>query len=269
MRRRPLIAGLLLAALYVLSAAVSGRLDIFARRPLLDGVTPPPPYRWVKPPPELAERNLKPDSVTQNVKFTAGSSDGEFVATGDGQASIVLPKGAVPPRPGATAATFTIHPRDPAGFRGYPDGLRVRGNVYELRATYVGGAGGPVTALNPPGRAIFTYPAETGAFLHAARRVIFSPDGSSWRALETDNDSAVALQIAVSATEPGFFAVAAKPGAGANKGGSPAAFVVVGAVVAVAGLAGTYAWRTAQSRKRAARKKIPRQLPKRGGRKRR
>ena len=254
--------GVFLAGLYLLSAFASGRLDFFARRPLLDGIQAPPPYRWVKPPADLASTNLKPDSVRMNVKFTKGVSDGEFVATGDGQASIVLPKAAVPAKPGATAAQFTIDPRDPAQFRGYPSGLSVRGNVYELRATYTGGGGGPVTTLNPPGRVIVVYPSEAGAFRRSTHVVVFSADGAEWATLQTDNDSPVALQIAVSAPQLGYFAVAAKPSAAPKAKSSPTPFIFIGAVVAVAGLAGTYAWRQTQARKRSKRKKFLPQLPK-------
>jgi hypothetical protein len=262
--RRRLTAGILLAGVYLLAALVSGRLDIFARRPLLDGVSAPPPYRWVSPPPEFAETNLKPDAVKQNVKFAGGTSEGEFVATDDGQASVVLPKDAVPPKSGATAAAFSIDPRDPARFSGSPKSFAVRGNVYEIRAKYVGGGNGPVGLLDPPGRIILTYPSRTGAFLRSTHMVIQSKDGTTWKVLDTDNDSPQALQIAVSSSELGYFAVVAKPGRplAPPGGSSPAPFVMISAVVAVAGLAGTYAWRMSRTRAANRKKKMPRQLPK-------
>ena len=49
-----LLAGVGIVTLYLAGAAVSGRASILARRPLLDGLAPPTPYRWVNPPPDLA-----------------------------------------------------------------------------------------------------------------------------------------------------------------------------------------------------------------------
>ena len=52
--RVALLAGVGIVLLYLAGAAVSGRASILARRPLLDGLAPPTPYRWVNPPPDLA-----------------------------------------------------------------------------------------------------------------------------------------------------------------------------------------------------------------------
>lgn len=262
MKRRPLVAGAAVVAIYLLGVFVSGRLDILARRPLLEGNFIPPPYRWVSPPPDLAGNNLKPDSKQQTVKFEGGASAGEFVATEDGQASVVLPKGAIKSKPGSTAVAFSIEPHDPAAFRGYPKGKVVRGNVYEIRATYVGGAGGPIGPTDPPARIILTYPAHTPEFAGATHEVVQSPDGENWKTLLTDNDSPVALQIAISSTELGLFAVAAKPGKMTTPGRGTAPFVIISAVVAVAGLAGTYSWRMARIRTANKKKRVARQLPK-------
>jgi hypothetical protein len=260
--RRPLAIGVLLAGLYLLSAVAGGRLDIFARRPLLDTGGVPPPYRWFSPPPDFAANNLKPDSKRQNVKFVGGVSEGEFVATDDGQASVVLPKASIPTKPGATAAAFAIDPRDPARYAGFPKGTTVRGNVYEITGKYVAGGDGPLQPLDPPGRVILSYPSLTRAFLNATHMIVQSTDGKSWKVLPTDNDSPAALQIATSSSELGFFAVVAKPGRVSTPGASPAPFVIISAVVAVAGLAGTYTWRMARIRAANQRKRIPRKLPK-------
>ena len=45
-----LLAGIGIVVLYLAGAAVSGRASISARRPLLDGLAPPTPYRWVTRP---------------------------------------------------------------------------------------------------------------------------------------------------------------------------------------------------------------------------
>lgn len=257
-----MLVGFALAGVYLLSAVLSGRLDVFARRPLLDTGGVPPPYRWVAPPPLFAETNLKPDSKRQAVPFKDGTLQGEFVATDDGQASMILPKGAVAAKPNATAAEFTIEPRDPAAFEGYPRGYRIRGNVYEIRGTYVGGGGGEIATLPSPVRVILSYPSHTAEFVGTKHEMIQSSDGKTWKILPIDNDSPVALQIAVSSSDLGFFTVIAKPNP-VEKPRSSSPFIIISLVILVAGLAGTYAWRTARIRAANLRKrKTPRQLPK-------
>ena len=93
-------AGVGIVALYLAGAAVSGRASILTRRPLLDGLAPPTPYRWVSPPPDLAASNKPPASTRFTVELTAeGSQLGAF-STSDGQVNLVLSQGAVPPRSG-------------------------------------------------------------------------------------------------------------------------------------------------------------------------
>ena len=41
--------------LYAVGAAISGHLSLIARRPILDGVGPPPPNDYVNPPPSLRQ----------------------------------------------------------------------------------------------------------------------------------------------------------------------------------------------------------------------
>jgi len=49
--RAAFLAGIGIVLLYLAGATLSGRASLLARRPLLDGLAPPVPYRWVKPPP--------------------------------------------------------------------------------------------------------------------------------------------------------------------------------------------------------------------------
>ncbi|HXQ57078.1 MAG TPA: hypothetical protein VOA19_14935 [Actinomycetes bacterium] len=58
--RLVLLVGVGIVVLYLAGAVVSGRASILARRPLLDGLAPPTPYRWVHPPAELAAGNKPP-----------------------------------------------------------------------------------------------------------------------------------------------------------------------------------------------------------------
>ena len=72
--RLALLAGVGIVVLYLAGAAVSGRASILARRPLLDGLAPPTPYRWVSPPPDLAASNKPPASTRFTVELTANGS---------------------------------------------------------------------------------------------------------------------------------------------------------------------------------------------------
>ena len=99
-RRLAAAAGLLAVLAYLAGAALSGQLSPLARRPLLDGLAPPPPYRWVTPPPELSAGNKKPAGVTSGVGLGPTGSEVSAISTGDGQANLVLDASAVVLSPG-------------------------------------------------------------------------------------------------------------------------------------------------------------------------
>src|SRR5947209_20633268 len=63
---RRLLIGAALVALYLAAAALTlpGPLGL---RPLFDGFSGPPPYRWVSPPKELAAGNQKPTNLTKTI----------------------------------------------------------------------------------------------------------------------------------------------------------------------------------------------------------
>ena len=122
--------------LYLAGAAVSGRASILARRPLLDGLAPPTPYRWVSPPPDLAASNKPPASTRFTLELTPdGSRLGAF-STSDGQINLVLSEGAVPARPGQTGVEVAVDPVDPATLGPVPSGLVSAGNAYRIQASY-------------------------------------------------------------------------------------------------------------------------------------
>ena len=130
------LAGVGLVVVYLAGAAVSGRASILARRPLLDGLAPPTPYRWVNPPPDLAAGNEPPASTRFTVELTAqGSKLGAF-STSDGQINLVLSQGAIPARPGETGVEVAVDPVDPATLGPAPLGLIVAGNAYRIQASY-------------------------------------------------------------------------------------------------------------------------------------
>ena len=73
-RRRLVLGGLAVAIAYAALAGLSGWLSPLARGPLLDGLGPPQPYRWVNPPPALASTNQPPSSAVFHVPLDANGS---------------------------------------------------------------------------------------------------------------------------------------------------------------------------------------------------
>jgi hypothetical protein len=67
-RVRAAALGAAAVGVYLAGALVSGNLSVTARRPLLDGVTPPPPYRYVSPPPEATTKE-KPASAELTINL--------------------------------------------------------------------------------------------------------------------------------------------------------------------------------------------------------
>ena len=54
------LLGPVAGALLVVAACVTAALGFLPAVPLLDGLAPPPAYRWVDPPPELRGSNQTP-----------------------------------------------------------------------------------------------------------------------------------------------------------------------------------------------------------------
>lgn len=226
-RRYVVAAGALALASYVAGAWVSASLGVVSST-MLDGLNPPPPYRWVNPPEELARDNQEPLKGTFPLALTKkGSSAGAF-STNDGQATLVVSEGSIPPATGAKSVQVEIVPLDPADVGApLPDELEIAGNVYRMNATYKPG-GDEVTELVEGGdqRVILLYPAEAGE--HKAHTVVASPDGKAWTKLQTQ-DSSAQQQAQAAVTMLGYFAVAAPP---SSEGVStPAIGVIVLAVV--------------------------------------
>ncbi len=241
MRRiRPAVAlvlGVAATASYLAGAALSGHLSILARLPVLDGLTPPPPYRWVSPPPSLAAGN-KPAT---GKKFTialkpAGSVAGVF-ATPDGQANLVLSQNAIPRSGQDASVSLSIEPLAPSGLGAPPDGFTIQGNVYRVQASY-SPSGAPVGTLRAPSEAILSYPAAAGP--HRRHFLLESADGKTWTKLPDSIDSAGQLQVTATITSLGNLAVATKgssqpvPGSSGSSGEVWLTRILVLAVVGVA-----------------------------------
>ena len=236
-RRRALAAGLAVAAVYFGLAAVSGHLSPLARRPLLDGFAPVN-YRWVSPPPELADANEAPAAGDFTLPLTAGGSQPDVLATDDAQITLIPIKGTFPPAPGQRQVHLTITPMAPDTVEPPDPPLVIVGNVYRVEATYEP-SGRPIEAPAKPIEAIVVYPLPPN--VHATTHaVIASPDGSSWQVSE-GTDTPGNQQVEGPVETLGFIAAAGdlQPGAAtpspapsSGGGNSLGIVLIVGAVCA-------------------------------------
>jgi hypothetical protein len=231
-RTRVMVAsGIAVAGVLVAGAWWSGRMDPFARRPILDGLTAPVAYRWVHPPPELAAGNQQPTRARFNVPLGPNGSSATALNTSDVQCTLVLNKGVIAPSHGQSSALITIEARDPADFPSPPSGLAATGNVYELAATYRP-SGRPVPAFDPAGRAILIYPAIPT--IHAeGHELLYSATGKDWSTRPT-SDIVARQQVEGTIPGPGPVLVAGRPMAATPSGGpsTPSSLPVIIAVVA-------------------------------------
>jgi hypothetical protein len=222
-----------MVVLYLAGAAVSGRASILARRPLLDGLAPPTPYRWVNPPAELAAANKAPASTRFTVKLQAdGSRLGAF-STSDGQINLVLSEGAVPPRSGQTDVEVAVDPVDPAPLGPAPAGLVVAGNAYRVQASYRPG-GAKVEALGGQSSVGLVYPLLATAVADVGGHVVLSsPDGRAWKQLAS-TDTPGTHQVSAQLNTTGFVAVGVPPSAGGSGSDQRSRVLLLASAVAVA-----------------------------------
>jgi hypothetical protein len=233
--RAALLAGIGIVVLYLAGATLSGRASLLARRPLLDGLAPPTPYRWVDPPPGLAASNKPPASISFEVKLTAEGSELGAFSTSDGQVNLVLSQGAVPASPGQTAVEVSIEPLDPAGLEPPPPGLLVAGNAYRIQASYRP-SGRTVDALGGQSSVGLVYPLlSTPVASPSGHLVLASPDGRSWRRLQS-TDTPGTHQVSAGLGQTGYVEVGIPPAAAGEGGDSRTRvllFATAGAAVIV------------------------------------
>jgi len=131
--RRRLAIGGAAVLLYLSGWAVTARLGA---TPVLwlDGLLPPAPYNWVKPPPELRATNLAPTSGAGTVGMRGGVFEPGFVSTDDGQASLSIVPGTFPAHGSDRDIRISITPEGAAAF---PAQLTPHGNFYRITATYL------------------------------------------------------------------------------------------------------------------------------------
>ncbi len=209
-RRKAIVAGLVFVTVYAALAALSGHLSPLAKGPLLDGIGPPQPYRWVNPPPDLAATNQPPSSGVFHVPLDPNGSRPEVFVTSDNQITIVVPQGAFPLKAGQIEIVLKVTPLDPATL------ASPGANADASSAT-------PIACrprINPPAHrvdlklpldAILLYPVT--ANLHASVHTLYtSPDGKTWTAQE-GSDSLAQQQAEGPMPALGYVMVAGEPGA--------------------------------------------------------
>jgi hypothetical protein len=211
--RRAVLAGVAVVLVYLAGAAASGALSPLARRPLLDGLAPPTPYRWVRPPPALAPTNKRPTPMRFTVAFgPGGRSDVGAFSTQDGQFNLVFGEGAFPPEPKQTGVEFEVVPIDPATVAPVPTGLLPAGNAYRFTARYQPSKR-PVDRLAGEVNAGVVYPLLTTPVASpSSHLLLYSPDGKAdWTRLES-TDAPGVHQVSARIPGPGYFIVAIPPG---------------------------------------------------------
>jgi len=236
-RRRALAAGAFVVAAFAIGSIASAHLDPFYARPVLDGLGPPPPYRWVSPPPALAPTNQQPFAGTFTVRIAgAGGSRAAILSTKDYQVSLVLGAGAFPAHGQDTAVSVEVMPVAPDTSAQLPDDEQIAGNVYRITASYEP-SGSHIEAVGAKAELVLIYPRLSPSASDST--TLFSLDGRTWRAVRsTDHAGQQSVQSAL--TVLGSYAVGQTQGpipvAGPSRGPSPDLFLVV-AAVAIAALA--------------------------------
>jgi hypothetical protein len=171
--------------------------------PVYDGIaTPPEPYRWESPPPNLKAGNKPPLAGESILPVLNAKIGGGSVKTGDGQAIIYFGVGAFVAPAGATSVecTITPDPNPPAPAAG----IDIRGNVYRIGC--VGQPGGGRATVTSSYRLTMRFP--PGAFTE-----IRYNEGSGWRPLPTVRDPGGNPYAGVHPSGFGEFAATAPTGA--------------------------------------------------------
>jgi hypothetical protein len=227
-RTRGVAIGLIVAGSYLLVGALSFRGGLLPRAPVLDGLQPPAPYQWVKPPPDRAKDNQTPSGATGTIQLTSIGSAGS-VSTPDNQASILFDSNSIPVPPGQTSVRVTITPLDPAVVGPPPPGgYHYDSNAYKFDATY-----------EPSGQPLTTMSVTIVLSFATSADHIFHWNGSGWDPLPTT--PAAQNQLFAPAHNLGTFVAAGTKVAAPPKQASPvilvlevaAPFVVIAVVLIV------------------------------------
>jgi hypothetical protein len=241
-----LVTGLGAVGLYLAGVAVSGHLSVLARRPLLDGAVPLPPYRWVSPPRELSAAHRNPKSGRFVLGLDPkGLTRAKVLSTPDFQANVALPGGAIRAAKGSTSVVLRIAPLAPASGASVPSGIQIADNVYRIDAAAQPG-GATAGRLLRPAQLVLFYPAVANVALYD-HTLLRSDNGRTW-AKVSSVDLLAQQVVQGTVREFGYFAVgqsrvAGRTNPGTAPTGSSGLPTILIAVLAVALIAiGVIAW---------------------------
>lgn len=220
MTRRPLAVGLAFGGLYAIVAVATLLLGDRPLLPLFDGLAPPPPYRWVEPPPEVAADNQLPTSAQREAPLGPEGSPFLNVTPEDGQAVVVLGAGALLPNPPETGVRVAVTPHDADTLGDLPDGLIAASNAYELVVTYQP-SGAALTTVRPSDASSISL---TGAGLSDV--MLFSPGGDAWTRMDDPEPLLGGHGLEVPLETTGYFLVASIDRS-TGGGTSPAVYVLL------------------------------------------
>jgi hypothetical protein len=232
---RKVLAGAGVLLLYLGGALLSSHLSPATRRPLLDGIGPPPPYHWVEPPPALAATNKKAEGGRFPLIVKGGRSAAGAFTTGDSQLALVLQPGALPVSAAVTGAEVEVTPLGGSSATP-PPGKMVDGNVFRI-SIKTEPSGSAVARFRKPQSTLLTYPADQ-SFRQPQHFLAFSRDRRTWTLLET-SDSPAQQQVSADLPAPGYVAVMipVEPTAAIGKsvyvGGGLALLAVAGGALAL------------------------------------
>ena len=229
----PLAVGF--ALLLVYAAAVTGTLPFGHNvRPLFEGIGPPPPYRWVKPPAAFASGNIPPKTNDTDVPMGPTGSQQAGAQSEDNQLVLNLAPNAVPPHPPDTSVRVHIEPVDPATLGPLPPGLRANGNAYRVRLLQEP-SGTPVTTVTAPGNILLTVPLPVFGFYYSA-------DGRTWSKVGQQTVAGQPIVGGPFNAPDGWYLAATHPTATTTGGGggSGGTIIVVALVVGLALILGLF-----------------------------
>jgi hypothetical protein len=244
---RAAAAGVAIALLYAASAHVSARLSPSAARPLLDGLAPPQSYLWVDPPAALESSNLQPAPAHARLGMTPSGSPSYVLTTADAQATLILPVGTLPPTQDQTDVELSVVPLAATEVSAPEPPLQILGNVYRFQATYLP-SGEAAGSFEEPVDAVLVYP--RAANDHGSHQLLFSVDGITWTALDT-NDTPSVPQADATIDRPGYLAVAGQVQPVFTQSGSASVLrqaIALAVIVGIAFLAVTIFERRRRSR---------------------
>jgi hypothetical protein len=236
------VAGLAIAGVWIVGAIVSARLSPAARAPLLDGILPIQSYRWVDPPPALADTNRQPFGATADIRLGANGSESTVLTTADGQVNVFFDAGTFANAPKQTAVHAEIEPLAPSTVAAPPGNLTVLGNVYRLTFTYVP-SGDTIRSPATPFQVLLVYPSTPGGST-TGHHVAWTKDGTTWVTKLRGSNLAGTQQSFARVESPGYVAVLGTPSAlpTGNAGGGSRTLQLLVVVLAGASALLAVAW---------------------------